>query len=192
MSERLLVARWSAFHRIIKPIDVSITSEQLLFPLTLNLSHLLHQLHLPRWVGGCVLQCSFYVYSLRVLHGSVHNGFMVKRARDYIHSLLLVLIVKTVLLKQPLICTHVLPLKPHPRVDRLETVNDTPTVVSSLTQTSPLVQITTHSGIQHLCSTHFRELSEVKNSRVSEISLSMTVVLAVVGLVELFSVLLLG
>lgn len=136
-----------------------------------------------------MLERSLQIHSLRILHGSIHNRLMVERARDHIHSLLLVLVMKTVLLKQPLIRTHVLPLKPHPRIDRLETVNDTPTVVTRLTETSPLVQIAAHSSVQHLCSTHLRELSEVKNSRVSEISLSMTIVLTVVCLIQLFSVL---
>lgn len=136
-----------------------------------------------------MLERSLQIHSLRVLHGSIHDSLMVERARDHIHSLLLILVMKTVLLKQPLVRTHILPLKPHSRVDRLETVNDTPTVVPGLSQTSPLVQITAHSRVQHLCSTHLRELSEVKNSRVSEISLSMTVVLTVVGLVKLFPVL---
>ena len=139
VSKCLLVAGWSALHRVVKPVDVPITSKQLLLSLTLNIPHLLHQLHLSSWIRRSVLESPLHIHSLRILHGSVHNRLMVKRTRDDIHSLLLVLVMETVLLKQPFIRTHVLSLKPHPRVDRLETVNDVSSVLSSLPKTSPFV-----------------------------------------------------
>ena len=146
-SKLLLIRRRSPIHRIIIRIYVAIPSQKLLLSKTLNHFNIMLKFHFSWRICRDIPQSSFQLELLGVLCRSIHNGFIVVRCCNQIHSLLLILRTGIVFWIQGLICRLVLSFMSDSSKDAFKNLYDWFYVVVSITKGEPLIKILFHSWI---------------------------------------------